>query len=380
MRPARTLFWASSALIVYTHAGYPALLWLLARGRHAAPPAEPVSDPAPAPPVSVVVAAYDEEDVIARKVENVLAADYPRDRLELIVASDGSADRTAERAREAGADLVLDLPRGGKVRAQDRAVERASGEIVVFSDANATLAPDALRRLVGRFAADPRLGYVCGQVRFAIGDGSNQEGVYWRYEMAVRELESRIGDVTAGNGALYATRRESYVEVDPRMGHDLSFPFNMVKRGWRAKYEPGATASEKATPTNESEFRRKRRMMSHTWPIMLAGGILDPRGYSPLYALQIVSHRLLRYLTPFLHAIAIATAARLATRGALYRLALGAHAGLLAAAALGGGRGAPRSFRLARYYVLVTASPAAGLWDWLRTGTPAGWEKAEGTR
>jgi glycosyltransferase involved in cell wall biosynthesis len=298
----------------------------------------------------------------------VLAADYPRERLELIVASDGSADSTVERAREAGADLVLDLPRGGKVRAQDQAVEQATGDIVVFSDANAALAPDALRRLVERFAEDPRLGYVCGQVRFTTADGSNQEGVYWRYEMAVRELESRIGDVTAGNGALYATRRESYVVVDPRMGHDLSFPFNMVKRGWRAKYEPAATASEKTTPSNESEFRRKRRMMSHTWPIMLTGGILDPRGYSPRYALQIFSHRLLRYLTPFLHAASLATSIRLR-----YRLPAAAHLALLAAAALG-------RPRLARYYVLVTASPAAGLWDWLRTGTPAGWEKAEGTR
>jgi cellulose synthase/poly-beta-1,6-N-acetylglucosamine synthase-like glycosyltransferase len=362
MRPAKLLFWASSALIVHTHVGYPALLWLLARGTAGEAPARDHE-----PSVSVVVAAYDEEDVIARKVENVLALDYPRDRLELVVASDGSSDGTVERARAAGADLVLDLPRAGKVRAQDRAVERARGEIVVFSDANALLAPDSLRTLVGRFA-DPKVGYVCGQVRFTTEDGSNQEGLYWRYEMAIRELESRVGDVTAGNGALYATRRDSYLVVDPRMGHDLSFPFNMVKRGWRAKYEPGAIATEKTTPSNESEFRRKRRMMSHTWPIMLTGGILHPSGYSPLYALEIVSHRLLRYITPLLHAIALLTSVRLR-----YRPALAAQAALLAAAAIG-------TPRLARYYVLVTASPAAGLYDYLRTGTPAGWEKAEGTR
>jgi cellulose synthase/poly-beta-1,6-N-acetylglucosamine synthase-like glycosyltransferase len=374
MRPARTLFWASSALIAYAHAGYPALLWLLARGRR-----EQAGDPGFVPDVSVIVAAYEEEDVIARKVENVLALDYPRERLELIVASDGSGDATVERARAAGADLVLDLPRGGKVRAQDQAVERARGEVLVFSDANATLAPDALRRLVARFGADPRLGYVCGQVRFTTDGGSNQEGVYWRYEMAIRALESRAGDVTAGNGALYATRRDSYVVVDPRMGHDLSFPFNMVKRGWRAKYEPGATASEKTTPSNESEFRRKRRMMTHVWAILLEGGILSPRGYPPLYALEIVSHRLLRYVTPLLHATAFATAVRLTQRGPSYRLALRAHLAVLAAAALGGA-GAPRPLRLARYYVLVTASPAAGLWDVLRGGTAVGWEKPEGTR
>jgi cellulose synthase/poly-beta-1,6-N-acetylglucosamine synthase-like glycosyltransferase len=363
MRAAKLLFWASGALIVHTHVGYPALLWLLARGKP-----EPPRDDAHEPDVSVIVAAYDEEDVIERKVQNVLALDYPRERLQLIVASDGSGDATVERARRAGADLVLDLPRAGKVRAQDQAVERASGDVLVFSDANAQLDPGAVRTLVSRFGADERLGYVCGQVRFTTEDGTNQEGVYWRYEMAVRELESRVGDVTAGNGALYATRRDSYLVVDPRMGHDLSFPFNMVKRGWRAKYEPAATASEKTTPSNETEFRRKRRMMSHTWPIMLTGGILDPRGYSPLYAFQILSHRVLRYVTPFLHLAALLASLRLRLRWAL----LPQFALALAAA-----MGRPR---IARYYVLVTASPAAGLVDYLRTGTPAGWEKAEGTR
>jgi cellulose synthase/poly-beta-1,6-N-acetylglucosamine synthase-like glycosyltransferase len=364
MRPAKLLFWASSALIVHTHVGYPALLWLLARGRE-----QPEGrEPDPPPSVTVAVAAYDEEDVIARKVENVLSLDYPRGRLQLIVASDGSTDGTAERARSAGADVVLDLPRGGKVRAQDRAVEQASGEIVVFSDANAKLEPDALRRIVSRFAADPQLGYLCGQVRFTTEGGDNQEGIYWRYETAVRELESRIGDVTAGNGALYATRRDSYVVVDPRMGHDLSFPFNMVKRGRRAKYEPRAAATEKTTPSNESEFRRKRRMMSHTWLILLEGGILDPRGYSPMYAFQVLSHRLLRYLTPFLHAIAFVASWRLR-----HRPALAVQAAFAVAAAIG-------KPTIARYYVLVTASPAFGLADYLVTGTEAGWEKAEGTR
>ncbi|HEY0631069.1 MAG TPA: glycosyltransferase, partial [Thermoleophilaceae bacterium] len=213
MRPAKLLFWASSALIVHTHVGYPALLWLLARGRARAQ-ADGVEENHPSPRVTVVVAAYDEEDVIARKVENVLALDYPRELLQLIVASDGSTDATVERAEAAGADLVIDLPRGGKVRAQDQAVESATGEIVVFSDANALLEPDALRHLVARFEEDPRLGYLCGQVRFTTEDGTNQEGLYWRYEMAIRELESRVGDVTAGNGALYATRRESYLVVD----------------------------------------------------------------------------------------------------------------------------------------------------------------------
>ncbi|HWH44170.1 MAG TPA: glycosyltransferase family 2 protein [Thermoleophilaceae bacterium] len=370
------IFWISAGLLVYTHAGYPLALWALARARRTRTPAAGGEPPS----VSLVIAAYDEEAVIARKVCNVRELEYPPDRLELIVASDGSSDRTAELAREAGADLVLDLPRGGKIRAQDQAVERARGEIVAFSDANSFWEPDALRELVAPFA-DARVGYVCGQVRFVNEAGSNQEGVYWRYEMAVRALESRLAGVTGGNGAIYATRREAYLVVDPRMGHDLSFPFNLVKRGWRCVYAPLARATERMVPSIEGEFARKRRMMSHAWPIVLTGGLLSPRGYGPLYAWQIASHRVLRYASPFLHLAALGANVSLVAggAGALYSVTLALQAGLLGAAALGPFVAA-RPFRLAYYYVLVTASLAAGLWDWIRTGTPAGWEKAEGTR
>src|SRR5437899_3047377 len=230
-----------------------------------------------------------------------------RERLELIVACDGCGDETAARARAAGADLVLELPRGGKIRAQDAAVGRARGEILAFCDANALWEPDAAAALVGAFS-DPRVGYACGQVLFvAAGDGAeNQEGLYWRYELALRALESRLSSITAGNGAIYATTRDSYIVVDPIMGHDLSLPFNMVKRGLRAVYVPAARATEKMVPSLSCEFARKRRMMSHAWPIVLRGGMLSPRGYSPGYALMIVSHRVLRYATPGLHAPALA--------------------------------------------------------------------------
>ncbi|MFL5782586.1 MAG: glycosyltransferase [Thermoleophilaceae bacterium] len=374
------VFWAAAGLIVYTHVGYPLLLWLLARAKRtrAARPTEGT------PPLSLIVAARNEEAVIADKVRNALALEYPRDRLQVIVASDGSTDATAARARAAGADLVLELPQRGKVRTQDAGVEAATGEVLVFSDANTRLEPDAARRLVA--ALEPGVGYVCGHVHFTGEDppyrgagGANEEGAYWRYETAVRALESRLGSVTAGNGGLYATRRESYVVVDARMGHDLSLPFNMVKRGWRAVYEPRARGVEKMTPTTEDEYRRKRRMMSRTWLILLRSGILSPRGYGPLYALQVVSHRLLRYLTPFLHLIAFAANIALLGHGWVYAVTLGLQLALLAAAALA--RLIPgRPLRLARYYVLVTAAPAAGLWDSLRHPVSAGWEKAEGTR
>jgi glycosyltransferase involved in cell wall biosynthesis len=369
------IFWVSFGLLVYAQAGYGVLLAVLARlRRRVVPP--PVPDPPPA--VSVIVAAYAEETVIAGRVANLRALDYPSELLEVIVACDGSVDATAERARAAGADVVLELPRGGKIRAQDTAVERARGEVVAFSDANAIWEPEALTRLVAAFA-NPRVGYVCGDVRFVSENGTNQEGVYWRYEMALRALESRLRSVTGGNGAIYATRKESYVVVDPIMGHDLSFPFNMVKRGWLAVYEPRARASEKMVPTIEGEFARKRRMMSHTWPIVLRGGMLSPRGYDPLYAFMIVSHRVLRYATPFLHLIVLGTSIALLGHGWVYTAAVAAQVALLVAA-LGAGVLPARPLLIARYYVLTTASLAAGLWDWLRRGTPAVWEPAEGTR
>jgi glycosyltransferase involved in cell wall biosynthesis len=371
------VFWISVGLVLYAHAGYFLLLWVVDRlrpGRRASAAAETGELPS----VSVIVAAYAEAEVIAARLENLRAIDYPPALLEVIVACDGSPDDTAQRAREAGADVVLELPRGGKIRAQDAAVKRSQREIVAFSDANVQWEPAALRRLVAPFI-DPRVGYVCGDVSFVNERGTNQEGVYWRYEMALRSLESRVRSVTGGNGAIYATRREAYLFVDPIMGHDLSFPFNMVKHGWRAVYASDAHASEKMVPTIEGEFARKRRMSSHMWPIVLRGGMLSPRGYDLVYALMIFSHRIVRYLTPFLHVIAFITNIALLGQGWVYAVALALQVAILLAAIV-----APlvraRPFLIARYYVLTTASLAAGLWDWLRSGTAAGWESAEGTR
>jgi len=371
------VFWISVGLVLYAHAGYFLLLWVVDRVRPARL-AGPLPDTGELPSVSVIVAAYAEGEVIERRLENLRALDYPRELVEVIVACDGSPDDTPQRARDAGADVVLELPRGGKIRAQDAAVKRSQREFVAFSDANVQWEPAALRRLVAPFA-DPRVGYVCGDVSFLNERGTNQEGVYWRYEMALRSLESRVRSVTGGNGAIYATRREAYLFVDPIMGHDLSFPFNMVKHGWRAVYASDAHASEKMVPTIEGEFARKRRMSSHMWPIVLRGGMLSPRGYDVVYALMIFSHRIVRYLTPFLHVTAFVANILLLGQGWVYAVALALQVTILLAAVV-----APlvraRPFLIARYYVLTTASLAAGLWDWLRSGTAAGWEPAEGTR
>jgi glycosyltransferase involved in cell wall biosynthesis len=366
-------FWVSAGLIVYTHAGYPLLLAGLARLRPRS-----LWGSGELPRVSLVIAAHDEHEVIEERVRNALGLDYPPDRLEVIVASDGSTDGTAELAvAAAGGDprvRVMDLDRRGKVRAQDAAVDTASGEVLAFSDANALWDPGALQALVRPFS-DQGVGYVCGRLSYLSPDGSNQEGVYWRFENAVRALESRLASVTAGNGAIYAVRRGAYLRLDPRTSHDLAFPFNLVKRGWRAVYEPAAQAAERPVATLENEFRRKRRMMSHAWPAVLGGGLLDPRGYGPLYTLEIYSHRGLRYATPFLHVIAFGTNVALLGHDTIYAVTFGAQLGLLAGALIG----RPRILALCRYYVLMTASLAAGLWDWARRGTPATWDR-EGVR
>jgi cellulose synthase/poly-beta-1,6-N-acetylglucosamine synthase-like glycosyltransferase len=368
------VFWVSAGLIVYTHLGYPLVLWVLVhlRGRTATGPA------AGPPSVSLIVAAYDEEEVIEAKVANALALDYPRDRLELIVASDGSTDATVERARAAGADLVLDLPRAGKIAAQNVAAERAGGEILAFSDANSLWRPDALRRLAEPFG-DPSVGYACGQVRFLDAGGGNLEGAYWRYEMAVREMESSLAGVTAGNGAIYAVRRDDYLPLPPAASHDLSFPFQLAKRSKRSLYIPSARAEEKMTPTLEGEFARKRRMMVGLWDIVIGEGMLRPRGYSPLYAFELLSHRLLRYLTPFLHLAAFVVNIALLGQGWVYVATYALQLAMITAALLGG-QFPLAPFRAARYYAMTTASIAAGLWDRFRHGPPSAWEKAPGTR
>ena len=360
---AETLFWVSLGGLLWTHVVYPAFAVVTAR---LFPRAVHRSDATPS--VAVIVAAFNEESVIVRRVENLRALDYPGDKLEVAVTSDASTDRTEELAAHAGARVVRN-PRGGKVAAQDHAVRETESEIVAFSDANATWAPDALRRLVEPFA-DPAVGYVCGRLQLQAADGSNQEGLYWRYELAVRGAESRLGSITGGNGAIYAVRRADYAEVDPRFGHDLSFPYLMVQRGRRAVYEPAAVAFEKPTPTNETEYRRKVRMFEHCWLVVVRGKMLRRLGV--VYLVETLSHRHLRYASGLLHVALLATSIVLVTHGWIYQAVLAVQLLLLAAAAAGVG--------VARYYVLVTWATVVALWNFMRRGVPATWGPPEGTR
>ena len=356
-------FWASLAALAWTHVLYPLTARLLASVR-----SRPVQKGDALPTVAVIVAAYNEEPVIERRIANLRALDYPGDRLELVVTSDASTDRTDSLAEAAGVRVVRN-PRGGKVAAQNQAVRETSADIVAFSDANCTWQPDALRKLVRNFA-DPDVAYVCGRLNLQSEDGRNKEGVYWRYELALRSDESRLDSVTGGNGSIYAVRRADYVEVDPRFGHDLSLPYLMVQRGRRAVYEPDANAFEKATPTNEDEYRRKVRMFEHCWAIVIEGKML--RRLRPLYLVEVLSHRHLRYASGILHLVALATNIALLGHGTIYAVTLGLQLGLLLAALVGVG--------IARYYVLVTWATVVALWNYVRRGVPTTWDVAEGTR
>jgi cellulose synthase/poly-beta-1,6-N-acetylglucosamine synthase-like glycosyltransferase len=318
--------------------------------------------------VTVIVAAYNEESVIERRIENLRALDYPQEKLEIVVTSDASTDATEALAARAGARVVRN-PRGGKVAAQNHAVRETHGEIVAFTDANSSWAPGALRALV-RVFGDPDVAYACGRLNVQADDGRNKEGIYWRYELGVRAAESRVDSVTGGNGSIYAVRRTDYVEVDARFGHDLSLPYLMVQRGRRAVYEPDADAYEKATPTTGDEYRRKVRMFEHCWAIVIEGKML--RRLRPLYFVEVLSHRHLRYASGLLHLLLLGTSIALLGHGTVYAVVLGLQVGVLVAALVGVG--------LPRYYVLVTWATVRALFNYLRHGVPVTWDPAEGTR
>ena len=368
------LFWGSLGALAWTHAGYPLAAAVLARVR-----GRPVRTAEITPDVTVVVPAHDEEDVIERRLENLLALDYPADRFSVLVASDGSTDRTDELVEAAAADgrrvRLLRCPRGGKLAALNRAVPETSSEIVAFTDANATWEADALGRLVRNFA-DPDVGYVCGRLRLLAPDGTNREGLYWRYELWLRESESALGSITGGNGSIYAVRRSDY--VSHRCGHDLGLPDAMVKRGRRAVYEPEAVAWEQPPPDIEDEFGRKVRMFPWAWQHVFEGGMLG--GVPPLYLAQLVSHRVLRYGSGALHVALLASSLALARERRLYAGALAGQLAWLALAAAGRLRLRVPAAGLAYYYALVSWATLVALARYARHGVPPVWEKAAGTR
>jgi glycosyltransferase involved in cell wall biosynthesis len=369
------LFWAGLGAIGWTHVGYPLFVSVLAAVRR-----KPVAKEDIAPSVAIVVAAHNEEAVIGRLIESLLAQDYSG-KLEVVVASDASTDGTDARveqmAERDGRVRLVRCPRGGKVAAQNESVRTVDAEVVAFADAGAVWEPDALRRLVRSFS-DRAVGYVAGKVSFGEPGGTNREGLYWRYELWLRARESAVGSITGGNGAIYAVRREDYVEVDPRFGHDLTLPYVTVQDGKRAVYDADAGAWDSPARDLEDEYGRKVRMLEHCWLILVRGGML--RGVGPLYLFELFSHRVLRYASGILHLLLLATSLVLVTSGLVYELVLAAQVALLILALAGRLRVPVPGAAVAYYYVLVTWATVAALFRYVRFGVPPVWEKVEGTR
>lgn len=321
-RAGRALFWVGHLAVAYTLVGYPLAVAVLARlvGR-------PWRRRAWAPTVSLVVAAYNEAQCIQQKLENCLALDYPRDRLQVLVAADGSDDATPELARAAGRVFtVLHQPeRSGKAAAVNRAVERAGGEILVLSDANAMYAPDALRELVAGFA-DPAVAVVTGAKQLVGGHVAfgRAESLYWVYENWIRSNESLLGQATGVNGELLAVRRADWRPLPAAVvNDDFHLALEAIARGRRVVFEPRARAFETSTASAADELARRRRIVAGRWQALDAlARLLDPP--RPLALWQVLSHKLARALLPFLGLAALIGSAGLARtarpRGALGRL------------------------------------------------------------
>lgn len=295
------LFLFLIVLILYVYFGYPFLLLILSK----LCPSSPVQKAEITPTVSLIIAAYNEEKVIAQKIENCLSLDYPSENLEIIVASDGSMDRTNEIVRGyagQGVKLIALSPNQGKSSAQNQAVAEAQGDIIFFSDANVMLRPDAVRKIVSNLA-DVNVGCVVGKVTYINkGDTSVSQGEesYWRYELFLREKESKFGNFTMGSGPIMAIRRNLFQPLDSNVGEDFVLPMQVAISGYRVVYEPKAISEEILFQnTHVSMFRTKVRIITKDLRgLFICRTLLNPFRY-PLYAWGLISHKLLRWLAPY---------------------------------------------------------------------------------
>ena len=293
------VFWAALFLVVYTYLIYPVLLWLLAAGRKM-PEYAPLGE---WPAASLIIAAHNEEAVLRAKLENALAMDYPAERLDIIVVSDASTDgtdRIAAEFAERGVRLHRQAVRGGKTEAQNAGVRLARGQFLAFSDANSMYAPNALKRLLAPFA-DERVGCVCGELQYANPDDQGAgkgEGLYWRYEQFLKHRESLLSSALGANGAIYALRRELFVELRGDIISDFVAPLYAWQRGFRIAYEPTAVATEYSSVRFGDELRRRRRIVSRSlYGLWTAASVLNPFAHF-FFAFQMFSHKVLRWLVP----------------------------------------------------------------------------------
>jgi cellulose synthase/poly-beta-1,6-N-acetylglucosamine synthase-like glycosyltransferase len=333
---AEIVFWLSAAALFYTYVGYPLLLVVLSRLR-----ARPVRRADFNPKVTIIITAYNEERDLAQKLENTLLLDYPQDSLEIIVASDCSSDRTDEIVRGfagRGVRLHRQPERLGKTAAQNAAVEQASGEIILFSDATTHYQRDVLRALLPNFA-DPSVGCVSGQVVYtdpkqsSIGHGTRS---YWSYEYLLKKHESNVCSLIGVCGCLYAVRRSAYVPLYHEACSDFIIATKMVEQGLRAVYEPAAICMEETNEAAHKEMKVRVRIITQTFSDLWRNrAMLNPfRKGRRFYAIELLSHKVMRYFVPLLLILILAASIVLAPRSIFYALALAGQVLVYGAAAL----------------------------------------------
>jgi hypothetical protein len=365
------LFLGLLAVIAWVYAGYPLVLWVVAtvRGR-------PVRRAPIEPTVSIIICAYNEGGDIRRKLEETLALDYPGDRLEVIVASDGSTDGTDAIVREFAPRVrLLAIPvRGGKTAAQNTAVKIATGEILLFSDVTTVYPKRNIRNIVENFA-DPAVGCVSGDLIY-LREAENPSGegraLFWNYERQMRIWESRVHSLIGTTGCCCALRRSLYLPLAADTISDFVQPGLITQRGWRTVLEVGAPAYERAESRSlRDELHRRARVITRG----LRGAFCMPELLNPLrhpwFALELWSHRVLRWLSPLLLLVVLALSVPLAVDGPIYRLALGAQLSIYGAGLVAYGLERlrvrlPGSF-IPLYFCLIHLAPLLAL-SWLVRG------------
>lgn len=380
---APLLFWPALLLIVYTYFGYPLLVAVAARLRP-----RPVARATHEPTVSVVVAAWNEAANLPARIANLLEQDYPSDRLEIIVVSDGSTDETAGVLERIAGESPRVRPlllehNGGKAVALNAGIAAATGELIVFADARQTFAPDAIRRLAENFA-DPRVGSASGELvlRPAQGGVAANVGLYWRYEKWIRRNEATIGSMLGATGAIYAIRRELYRPLPPgTLLDDFLTPMRIVLTGHRAVFDGRAIAEDLVSTRASQEFRRKVRTLAGNFQAVAFEPALLLPWRNPATWFQLWSHKLLRLAVPW--ALVVMLIASAAAPGLPYRVFAGLQLLFYAMALVGlMAERAGRSIRLkpvalAYTFTTLNIAAAAGLFVWARGGAGTSvWRKA----
>ena len=374
------VFWICLALGIYPYALYPLLAAALCGLRP-----RPVRRGAIEPQVTVVISAYNEVAHIEATVRNKLAQDYPRDRLDVLVVSDGSTDGTDEVLRSLAAEdprvrYLRQEPRRGKTAALNLMVERAKGEIIVFSDANSMYRPDALRKLVASFA-DPQVGYVSGRMIYVNRDGSlvgDGCSAYMRYENWLRARETLIGSIVGVDGGVDAVRRSLYRPMGDDQLPDFVLPLGVVDQDRRVVFEPDAQLCEDALNESGAEFRMRVRVSLRAfWALQSMAHLLSPLR-QPVFAWQLWSHKVLRYLSFAPLAVACALNVALVGQGPLYGILLALQAAFWLAAAAGAAGVQFAAARFAYYFALLNFASAVAFVRFLRGHKSVMWQPRTG--